>query len=159
MNRIVASLALLILPAATSAVAQSAPPAPPVRPSPAASDSKEAQGGAQNGRFTMTPAGDGFLRLDTRSGAVSFCTVKDGAAQCRSSADERGALEAEVGRLAAENSRLRGAGAGKGAPAVPQTLSSSLPSDAEVDRAIGLLDKIVRGTIRIMKEVESAPSN
>ena len=61
----------------------------------------------QNGRYTMTPAPNGFLRMDTRSGAVSLCTLRDGNVTCASSADERGALEAEIARLSKENAGLR----------------------------------------------------
>ena len=28
----------------------------------------------ENGRYALSPAGDGVLRLDTRTGAVSTCT-------------------------------------------------------------------------------------
>ena len=47
----------------------------------------------ENGRYAMTPAPDGFLRLDTRTGAVSLCAVSAGAVSCRASAEERRALE------------------------------------------------------------------
>ena len=42
---------------------------------------------AENGRYTMTPAPGGFLRLDTRTGAVALCTVKGPAVTCAASAD------------------------------------------------------------------------
>lgn len=64
-------------------------------------------GTTQNGRFSMTPAPNGFLRLDTRSGAVSLCTVKENRVTCQSSADERGALESEIARLTARNTELQ----------------------------------------------------
>ena len=46
-----------------------------------------------DGRFTMTATANGFLRLDTRTGAVSLCVVQGGTAQCRVAADERTALD------------------------------------------------------------------
>lgn len=59
-----------------------------------------------NGRFTLSPVADGFLRLDTRTGAVSTCTNKTGWT-CRLVPDERAALDTEIGRLQADNKRLK----------------------------------------------------
>ena len=55
--------------------------------------------GSDDGRYTMTPVENGFLRLDTRNGHVSLCTDKEGAAECRLAADERAALLDEIDRL------------------------------------------------------------
>lgn len=59
-----------------------------------------------NGRFTLSPVPDGFLRLDTRTGAVSTCSNTNGWI-CRLVPDERAALDSEIGRLQADNSRLK----------------------------------------------------
>jgi hypothetical protein len=59
-----------------------------------------------NGRYTLSPVADGFLRLDTRTGAVSTCTGKGGWV-CRVVPDERAALDTEIGRLQGENARLK----------------------------------------------------
>lgn len=59
-----------------------------------------------NGRFTLSPSGDGFVRLDTRTGTVSTCTNKGGWS-CRMVPDERAALDEEIGRLQAENRSLK----------------------------------------------------
>jgi hypothetical protein len=61
---------------------------------------------SENGRFTLSPVAEGFLRLDTRTGAVSTCSNKGGWA-CRLVPDERAALDAEIGRLQADNKKLR----------------------------------------------------
>lgn len=60
----------------------------------------------ENGRFTLSPVTDGFLRLDTRNGVVSICTNKSGWT-CRLVPDERAALDTEIGRLQADNKKLR----------------------------------------------------
>lgn len=60
----------------------------------------------ENGRFTLSPVTDGFLRLDTRNGVVSICINKSGWT-CRLVADERAALDTEIGRLQADNKKLR----------------------------------------------------
>jgi hypothetical protein len=60
----------------------------------------------ENGRYTLSPVTDGFLRLDTRNGVVSICVNKSGWT-CRLVADERAALDTEIGRLQADNKKLR----------------------------------------------------
>ncbi len=110
-------------------------------------------GTEQNGRFSMTPAPNGFLRLDTRNGSVSLCTVKENRVTCQSSADERGALESEIARLTARNSELQ-----KRLAEAQQTpgkmLREALPSDAEMDKALSFAEKFMRRMMRIMKEDE-----
>jgi hypothetical protein len=61
----------------------------------------------ENGRYTLAPSGDGFLRLDTRSGASSICTDKGQGWTCQAMPDERTALDAEIGRLTKDNDRLK----------------------------------------------------
>ena len=60
----------------------------------------------ENGRYTLSPVGEDFLRLDTRTGVVSTCSNKGGWT-CRAVPDERAALDSEIGRLQAENQKLK----------------------------------------------------
>jgi hypothetical protein len=63
---------------------------------------------AENGRYALSPVTDGVLRLDTRTGAVSTCTNSDGTGwACYTVPDERAALDAEIGRLEADNEKLK----------------------------------------------------
>ena len=59
--------------------------------------------GEKPGRFTIAPAGDGFLRLDTATGGVSICRQKLDTWACESVA----ALKQEVDRLTRENQDLK----------------------------------------------------
>jgi hypothetical protein len=63
----------------------------------------------ENGRYSFSQATDGsFLRLDTRTGNVSNCSKRDTVGwACYAVPDERNALDAEIGRLQAENDRLK----------------------------------------------------
>lgn len=61
----------------------------------------------ENGRYTLSPSADGFIRLDTRSGAVSSCTDKGAGWACYTLPDERTALDTEIGRLQSENESLK----------------------------------------------------
>jgi len=114
----------------------------------------------QNGRYTMTPAPDGgFLRLDTRTGAVSLCTSSGGAVQCRASADERGALDQEITRLSNENAELRKKLAAATDQAPSARLRNALPTDAEVNGALDTMEKFMRRMMRIIREESPTPNN
>src|SRR5690242_10683785 len=79
----------------------------------------------EDGRYRMLPTADGFLKLDTRSGAVSECRPAPDGYQCRLVPDDQRALQAEIDRLAGENSALKeqlakaGPGSAKPSPALP----------------------------------------
>jgi hypothetical protein len=61
----------------------------------------------ENGRYALSPAGDGVLRLDTRTGAVSTCNNSGAGWACYAVPDERAAMDSEIGRLQADNERLK----------------------------------------------------
>jgi hypothetical protein len=61
----------------------------------------------ENGRYTLSPVADGVIRLDTRTGAVSICSSSGAGWACYSVPDERAALDAEIGRLQADNENSR----------------------------------------------------
>ena len=128
--------AAAVLSAAT-AFAQTAPQAPAPTPE-------------RDGRYSMTPVPDGgFLRLDTRTGAVSHCRIVDGGVQCRSSADERAALQTEIDRLAAENEGLKQ----KLAQASPgDRLRNVLPSEKEIDTALNFMERMMRRMMNLFRE-------
>lgn len=102
------------------------------------------------GRFTMTPAGEGMLRLDTQTGAVSKCMRDAGNWVCKSVADDRMALENEIDRLSNENQRLRGQLAKRGLelpPDVkpqPDAPESWLPDDKRIEEFMSFFEMIMR---------------
>ena len=61
----------------------------------------------ENGRYALSPIADGVIRLDTRTGAVSTCGNTSAGWACYAVPDERAALDAEIGRLQAENERSK----------------------------------------------------
>jgi hypothetical protein len=141
----------LLLIAASSGLAARAETAnpPPALPAQAAPPEKPADAGdAANGRFVMTPVAEGFLRLDTRGGQVSLCTLSGGQAQCRAGADERAALEAEIDRLGKENAALK-AQASKSAQD-----SKAAPDDEErrFDRALDRAERFLRRMMQIFRD-------
>jgi hypothetical protein len=129
-------------------------------------------GESDNGRFTFKEVPDGILRLDGRTGHVSLCSrVTEWA--CRTLADDRVALENEIGRLFDENATLRKQlEEARRAPVPPETVPPSaatpspvtptipppaaapapkqgereltLPSDADLNRMMTFLEKMWR---------------
>jgi hypothetical protein len=135
---------------------------------------------AENGRYALSPVPDGVIRLDTRTGAVSNCTNTGTGWACYSVPDERAALDAEIGRLQADNEKLKAqlaasepAVTGKTDEALPKedSLKKSepkvadgerkieipLPSDRDMDRMMSFLEqgwrRLVEMANRMQKDV------
>jgi hypothetical protein len=124
------------------------------------------------GRYKFSQMSDGsVLRLDTRTGSVSNCARRDMSGwACYTVPDERDALDAEIGRLQADNARLKdelakrdsadvGAKTDEAAPKGnlenrnnPEAgkteksgrLELQLPSDQDVDRVVAFLERAWR---------------
>src|SRR5690606_29020277 len=50
-------------------------------------------------RYRLEKSADGYVRMDTRTGAMSICEEKEGQLVCRVAADERSAFQDEIDRL------------------------------------------------------------
>lgn len=105
---------------------------------------------AENGRYSMTPAPEGFLRLDTRTGQTSLCRVEAGVARCQVAADERQAYENEIARLTKETQALK------------DRLGKSGDDDGwgpyaqrNLDRALDFAEKFMRRMMQIMRDETS----
>jgi hypothetical protein len=145
---------------------------------------------SENGRYTFQPTADGVVRLDTRTGKVSTCSDKGNGWACYAIADERAAFDTEIGRLQAENERLkkdvdasriendslkaqlaqrepRGSGKTeeslpKGDKLTPQVttkdgqrkLEIPLPSDQDVDRVMGFLERAWRRLVDMANRMQ-----
>ena len=83
---------------------------------------------SENGRYALSPVADGVLRLDTRTGAVSTCTNGGAGWACYAVPDERAALDAEIGRLQADNERLKAELAAR-EPVVSGKIDEALPKE------------------------------
>ena len=116
-----------------------------------------------NGRFTMTPTPEGFLKLDSRTGVVSQCLRQGPNYECRLIPDERAALQDEIDRLTRENAdtskphsrpfaAIDGNSAAKGCRGDPGSPQQALPSDSDVDRALSIMERVIRRFKDIIKE-------
>ncbi|QFY62304.1 hypothetical protein FZ934_19055 [Rhizobium grahamii] len=100
---------------------------------------------ADTSRFQLERSGDHFVRLDKQTGAMSLYEEKDGALVCRMAADERAAYEQELDRLSARVTALEN----------KSIVNKALPSDAEIDRSIGIMERWMRSFMGIVKEFQS----
>jgi hypothetical protein len=108
-----------------------------------------AQDGA-NDRYTLEKSESGFVRLDRQTGAVTLCTETEGTLTCRMGADERAAYDEDLARLEKRVEALEQQLAG-GRPAVGEPL----PSDAEIDRSIGIMERFMRAFFNLVQEFRS----
>jgi hypothetical protein len=133
---------------------------------------------SENGRYTLSTTADGVLRLDTRTGSVSTCNNNTGAGwACYAVPDERAAMDAEIGRLQAENEKLKAQLAkreasvpGKGEEPLPKSDSPKkgepkaaegerkieipLPSDRDMDRIVAFLEQAWRRLMEMADRVQ-----
>jgi hypothetical protein len=135
---------------------------------------------AENGRYALAPVTGGVIRLDTRTGTVSTCNDTGTGWACYTVPDERAALDAEIGRLQADNEKLKTELAAR-EPTVPgkideplpkadslkkaepkqaegeRKIEIPLPSDRDIDRVMSFLEqawrRLVEAANRMQKDV------
>lgn len=100
---------------------------------------------ADASRFQLERSGDHFIRLDRQTGAMSICQDKDGALACRMAADERAAYDDELDRLSQRVTALEQGG----------LIQRALPSDAEVDRSISIMERMMKSFMGMVKEFQA----
>jgi hypothetical protein len=132
-------------------------------------------------RYQFNQVADGYLRLDLKTGQVSLCTRRDIGWSCGAVADDRAAFDAEIARLQGENAALKKTLLDRGVPlpgnvkpepqasATPTTPPATqspppiarndnpdlkLPSDAEIDRMMAVVEKIWRRLAEVMMNVQ-----
>jgi hypothetical protein len=132
---------------------------------------------AENGRYALSPVADGVIRLDTRTGAVSNCTNTGTGWACYAVPDERAALDAEIGRLQADNEKLKTQLAAR-EPTVPgkideplpkadslkkpepkvtegeRKIEIPLPSDRDMDRVMSFLEQAWRRLVEMANRMQ-----
>src|ERR1700687_616280 len=132
---------------------------------------------SENGRYALSPVADGVIRLDTRTGAVSTCSNTGMGWACYAVPDERAALDAEIGRLQADNEKLKAELAareptvtGKIDEPLPKTdslkkaepkvadgerkIEIPLPSDRDMDRMMSVLEQGSRRLVEIANRMQ-----
>jgi len=130
----------------------------------------------ENGRFALSPLPDGVMRLDTRTGEVSTCSNTGSGWACYAVPDERAALDAEIGRLQADNEKLKAELLASHEPTVtgkideplPKTdslkpeakvesdrkIEIPLPSDRDMDRVRSFLEQAWRRLVEVANRMQ-----
>ncbi len=136
----------------------------------------------QPGRYTMSPTEGGVVRLDRETGAMSFCTGKDGDWACAPMPDRQQALEGRISELEAENRTLR-AEKTLPSPVAPQAVlpppvtegvppvagdpprppaDLPLPDEKDVDKLFdyveGMMKKVKERIKRLEQEAQKEPA-
>ena len=107
-------------------------------------DKPAVPGASAAGRFAMNPVDGGFLRMDTDTGTVSHCTKKGTGWACETVPDDYKALQQENEALKRELSQLRKEARTGGNQDAKSDRKFELPSEEEVDKALGQIDKYMR---------------
>ena len=103
-------------------------------------------------RYRLEKTENGYVRMDTQTGAMSICEEKTGQLVCRAAADERSALQDQLERLQSKLESLEARVAKLEAqPSIPQVL---VPSDEEVDKSLDVMEKFFRRFMGIVKELD-----
>jgi hypothetical protein len=131
----------------------------------------------ENGHYALAPVADGVVRLDTRTGSVSTCSNTGTGWACYTVPDERAALDAEIGRLQADNEKLKAQLAerepgvsGKIDEPLPKTdslkqpepkvaegerkIEIPLPSDRDMDRVMSFLEQAWRRLVEMANRMQ-----
>jgi hypothetical protein len=124
-----------------------------------------------DGRYTYRQADNGMLRLDARTGQVSLCSRQDAGWSCHAVPDDRVAYEQEIMRLQDENAALRkslaerqkSADARQPAPKSGEPKANEkhnelrlrLPSQEDIDRMMGFVEKMWRRMIDIIVNAQN----
>jgi hypothetical protein len=140
-------------------------------PSPGADDSA---------RYSFHRIGEGFVRLDSRTGQVSQCGWSASGWSCKVVPDERAALDSAIARLQFENAALKRSILSKGlelpadvtaVPPTPQARAPDkptppasvpdtsprppqVPSEADLDRAITYIKNVWRKLVDMMIDLQ-----
>ena len=97
------------------------------------------------GRFVLEKLPEGYLRMDTETGAMSICAPKSGIWQCTGIKDDMLALLAENTRLKQRLNELE-----------QSRFSLTIPSDRDVDKLLDMFGKMVDRFVEFSQRIESS---
>lgn len=130
----------------------------------ATAGTKPANTGNGASRFTFSRETDGYLRLDHRTGQVSFCSRRAVGWTCQLAPEDRGVFENEIARLQEENAALKKELLTRGM-ALPGTMKTeppvarndrpfALPTDPTIDRVKGMVEKAWRQLVDMITTLQ-----
>lgn len=108
---------------------------------------------AEAQRYQMEKTDKGYVRMDTQTGEMSICEERDNQLVCKLAADERSALQDEIGRLQGEVKAIEERVA-KLENSLTQKLESTLPTEEEFEKTMGYMERFFRSFMGMVKDME-----
>ena len=104
-------------------------------------------------RYRLEKSTNGYVRMDTQTGAMSICEERSGQLVCKMAADERTAFQDEIDRLQtsmkAMDERIT-----KLENSPSARLESNLPSEEDFNKTMNYMERFVRGFMGIVKDMD-----
>lgn len=102
-------------------------------------------------RYRLERTENGYVRLDTRTGAMATCEERGGQLVCRLAADEREAYEDRIDTLDDRIEALEERVAALEAPPAP---AAGLPSEDEFEQTLGYMERFFRRFMEIVTSLD-----
>ncbi|TIT20955.1 MAG: hypothetical protein E5W81_23370 [Mesorhizobium sp.] len=104
-------------------------------------------------RYRLEKSANGYVRMDTQTGAMSLCEERSGQLVCKTAADERAAFQDEVDRL--KNSvKALDERVAKLENSLAARFESTLPSEEDFNKTMGYMERFLRSFMDIVKDMD-----
>ncbi|MER8724761.1 hypothetical protein NKI19_10025 [Mesorhizobium sp. M0751] len=104
-------------------------------------------------RYRLEKSANGYVRMDTQTGAMSLCEERSGQLVCKTAADERAAFQDEVDRL--KNSvKALDERVAKLENSLAARFESTLPSEDDFNKTMGYMERFLRSFMDIVKDMD-----
>ncbi|MER8500949.1 MULTISPECIES: hypothetical protein [unclassified Mesorhizobium] len=104
-------------------------------------------------RYRLEKSANGYVRMDTQTGAMSLCEERSGQLVCKTAADERAAFQDEVDRL--QNSvKALDERVAKLENSLAARFESTLPSEEDFNKTMGYMERFLRSFMDIVKDMD-----
>ena len=104
-------------------------------------------------RYRLEKSPNGYVRMDTQTGAMSICEERSGQLVCKMAADERAAFQDEVDRLQSSVKALDERVV-KLENSLSARFESTLPSEEDFNKTMSYMERFLRGFMGIVKDMD-----
>ncbi|MER9942824.1 hypothetical protein NKJ70_12835 [Mesorhizobium sp. M0092] len=104
-------------------------------------------------RYRLEKSANGYVRMDTQTGAMSLCVERSGQLVCKTAADERAAFQDQIDRL--QNSvKALDERVAKLENSLAARFESTLPSEEDFNKTMGYMERFLRSFMDIVKDMD-----